>query len=73
MLADGADYVITVEGTSSLWDFSATDPGWRKGTPEAAPQFPSPGRTNGLVMFDANTRFAVQTGHAKCSDDEDVP
>ena len=24
-------------------------------------------------MFDANTRFAVQIGHAKCSDGEDVP
>lgn len=73
VLADGADYVLTVEGTFSAWDFSATDPGWCKGTQEAAPRIPSPGRTNGLVMFDANARFAVHPGDPKCSDDEDAP
>ncbi len=73
VLEDGTDYVIEVEGTFSVWDFSAIDPGWCKGTPGEAPRFPSPGRTNGFVTFDANGMFAVQVGHPRCDDADEVP
>ena len=73
VLEDGADYVIEVQGTFSVWDFSTIDPGWCKGTPGEAPLNPSPTRLNGLVMFDANAVFAIQVGHPRCDDDEDVP
>jgi len=73
VLEDGVDHVIEVEGTFSVWDFSAIDPGWRKGTPGESPLFPSPGRTNGFVTFAANGMFAVQVAHPRCDDDGEVP
>ena len=73
VLEDGADYVIEVQGTFSVWDCRVTNPGWCKGEPSDAPLFPSPGRANGRVMFDANTWFAVPVGEPRCSADGDVP
>ncbi len=73
VLEDGADYVIEVQGTFSVWDCRVTNPGWCKGEPSDAPLFPSPGRANGLVMFDANTWFAVPVGEPRCSTDDAVP
>ncbi len=73
VLEDGADYVIDVQGTFSVWDCSVTNPGWCKGDPSDEPLFPAPGRANGLVMFDANTWFAVPVGEPRCSTDDAVP
>jgi hypothetical protein len=60
VLTDGATYQVRVTGTFSAWKASEWLPPFVPcGTPEPAPQYPSPGRTNGMVGYDAEARFAV--------------
>jgi hypothetical protein len=62
VLADGQQYTITVQGTFSAYPaslMSGNTRGWKVcGAPEAAPTWPSIGRTNGRVGQDAEFVFA---------------
>lgn len=58
VLESGREYIITVQGTYSLWDSALA-----VGTPEADAMFPTVGtRTSTQVGLDADTCFAHKTG-----------
>jgi hypothetical protein len=60
-LDSGHSFLVTVEGTFSLWPESnwGSPPIVICGTPEQAPRHASPGVTNGWVGLDAEIDFAV--------------
>ncbi len=61
----GQPYLLTISGTYSFW----TPSRWGSvcaGTPEAAPQIPSPATTNGPVGVDPEYAFAVPSGSGLC-------
>jgi len=66
VLEAGKAYRLIIQGTYSSWEGE-----WNsqpcKGTPEAAPMFPSAGASNGMVGIDAQFYFAVPSGSALCS------
>jgi hypothetical protein len=76
-LADGAWYVVQVQGTASFskpsqWIHPKKRHGGPAvvcGTPEDAPVFPSPYAATGKVGFDAETMFARITRSKNCADD----
>jgi hypothetical protein len=71
VLANGAPYDITVSGTYSFWAIGNWASQSVCGTPEPAPQTPSPGVANGPVGLDADTLFA-DAGPGSCAG-EQVP
>jgi hypothetical protein len=73
MLEAGEPYRITVEGTYSVWDLSTTTVELCKGDDESSPMFPSPGRVNGPVLFDARYQFAVLSWDPACDAETDTP
>jgi len=57
VLKGGTPYLITIQGTYSVWPLYIWV-GLGQGAPEPAPQFPSPGGENGLVVSDWEYLFA---------------
>ncbi|MBO9531415.1 MAG: hypothetical protein J7513_00370 [Solirubrobacteraceae bacterium] len=61
-LTAGVKYIVTVDGTGSIWEPSAFNSKGTCGIAETAPKYPSPGKLNSVAAWDAATVFAAPKG-----------